>query len=90
MRERVGIDFHAFGEDRRGAARHLAHGDVQQEHRGLEHVETNELLDEVAAGHDDIEPGKHQEYGDPVIVETRPVHPYHSRSSSPPARAANR
>ena len=61
MRQRVGVARRSFQHDRRRAVLDVTDRDVEKEHGGLDDVEADDLLDQVAARHDDVEAGHQQD-----------------------------
>jgi hypothetical protein len=74
VRQRIGIELDPVLENRRAAATDRADGDEEQEHRGLEDVQTDDLAQQVGWGDDQIESDHHQHDDDPVVVQAEQVH----------------
>ena len=64
-----GLEYVSQSGERMGAVppRIFSRRNVKQIHRGLENRQAYELLNHVAAGDDNVQPGHDEEHGDPMI-----------------------
>src|SRR5690606_7211114 len=76
-----------LADDGRGAPLHVGQADIEDEHGGLEDIEADDLLHQVAATDHGVEPGHHEEDGHPVVVLAEMVREPIHQSRPLPAKA---
>ena len=70
-------------KDRSGTAGNSSHRDVEQEHRSLKDVQTDNRFDQVLPRDDDIKTSHHQKDHDPIAVQPKSNFKRHATCSLP-------
>ena len=71
MRQRVRVSAYPLGQNGRGAAIDISYTDIKDKNRSLENIKTNNLLNEVSMGNNNVKTNHHQRHDNPIVIESK-------------------